>query len=1040
MRHTKRGVIDRFPTQKTALLFAYLASHPPHRFRREVLVEHFWAHAPPERGRASLSVACSQLKKLVAPFDPSSSLLEVSYQEIGLNPKQFRADVLEFESTLDSAENTSDPVERYQRYVQAVNWYKGHFLAGYSADWITLRSVSLQGRCIAALEWLAQVESAKGDATRLQEWLGRILDIDPLNTSAIEQLVDLHLRAGRRAMAERLMQEWYTRWRLVVGSEPLKKPRALQTPPHGVGSIPPIQKPFPSLLQSPSVSCLPPMPQATFGREVLLTQLLSCMSQSGTRLITLTGIGGIGKTHLASVLAHRYQAEHTADIVWVSVANLRDPSQLWSALRDRLGLPTASNVEEQVLNYLALCFRLWLVLDNFETHLPDGAEIVRKLLDTLPNIRILVTSRQPLGCPEEFTVVIPPLALSDAIAMFLDCAKGYTLSLDAEPDLHAEAEALCRVLEGIPLAIVLASARLAVMTPAQMLADVEKRWEWLQTSSPSIPQAHRRLQSVFTATLDALSEPAFSLLRRLAWLNGSWSSEEIYSLLGLTMPFPHLLDLLETLLRAGLIQKNPAGTFTMLDSIRDCTKALSTPQEQKQVCQRLADKVLKEARNRKESAYNERLPEWLAFWDSHQDWVWETLLWLCAEGRQRECVEILDAIQRYIALRSIPQHIEACLWALWQDATMEAHLRARIALILIPYLYAHLRFKEAYALAQEANRIAPNPSKEWEWIFAHQAHGALTLSDENNWRACLPTLYRLCPHENPQLHWLLRHLLLYDQPQERREEWHETSLHLARDLKDPLLKVHAYRNLADHFTEVGSYQRALLYCAHALPIAQKLQIGTLTIHLLECQAYCLIQMGDYPKAKTLLDTYLEMANKTGKEFRVWHGWLECVYLRRVGQLNEALEGTLWLLPEAEEIEHRHLIASLLEVALQVCLDQGDLLHAQMFAKQALHVRQQENVSDRLYFIRTFLGHLHGLQGDPNAIHELTTCLEYWRKRGWCPWEANTLTYLATAYAHTGDLENAATALTQALQLNRKMGRAGEIERCKALAQTLGIAL
>lgn len=221
--------------------------------------------------------------------------------------------------------------------------------------------------------------------------------------------------------------------------------------------------------QTVTVETLPVEATQFIGREAELAYLEQELSDH--RLLTLTGVGGVGKTRLATRLALRTGPRLADTVCFVPLSPLHDPTLLGNVLLEELRLADNSNeaATDVVAQWLA-DKRVLLVLDTCEHLLDDCRRLVRKLLDVAPGLRVLATSRQPLGLADETRFMVAPLPVTtegdeerpgDAVALFADRAALASPGFRLGPGERGVAEAVCRHLDGIPLAIELAAARLA---------------------------------------------------------------------------------------------------------------------------------------------------------------------------------------------------------------------------------------------------------------------------------------------------------------------------------------------------------------------------------------------------------------------------------------------------------------------------------------------------------------------------------------------------------------------------------------------------
>ncbi len=257
-----------------------------------------------------------------------------------------------------------------------------------------------------------------------------------------------------------------------------------------------------------------------------------------SRLVTLTGVGGCGKTRLALEAASRLQVEFRDGVVLVELAPVDDPAVIAQAVTHALGLADVTSRSPQDALFSALDETdLLLLLDNCEHLVADCARLVVALLRSLPMLRVLATSREPLDVRGEVTLAVPPLSLPSSVPV--DTAEGLLefsairlfaeRAADARPGFDvSDAEAstvagICERLDGLPLAIELAAARMRSMSAGDILERLDDRFELLKrTSRPGVSR-HHTLRSTIDWSYDLLSDPERVLFARLSIFAGGWS-------------------------------------------------------------------------------------------------------------------------------------------------------------------------------------------------------------------------------------------------------------------------------------------------------------------------------------------------------------------------------------------------------------------------------------------------------------------------------------------------------------------------------------
>jgi predicted ATPase/DNA-binding CsgD family transcriptional regulator len=268
----------------------------------------------------------------------------------------------------------------------------------------------------------------------------------------------------------------------------------------------------------------------TLGREGDVEAVRALLFRTDVRLVSLTGIGGIGKTRVALEVAAALQNDFEDGVYFVSLATVRQPEHVVDLIARTLGLHRhLSRMTAEILNAALHQRQLLLVLDNFE-HVMPAAPLLAELLANCPTIKVLLTSREALRLNGEHRYVIAPLAfphmatlpapeiltLYPAVDLFVRRARAIAPDLPLDDDsLRAVAE-ICARLEGLPLAIELAAARSSLLTPQDLLLRLARSLALLTQGGPDRPERHRTLRAALAWSYDLLSEDEQRVYRRLA--------------------------------------------------------------------------------------------------------------------------------------------------------------------------------------------------------------------------------------------------------------------------------------------------------------------------------------------------------------------------------------------------------------------------------------------------------------------------------------------------------------------------------------------
>ncbi len=340
-------------------------------------------------------------------------------------------------------------------------------------------------------------------------------------------------------------------------------------------------------VETPRRNNLPAAPTAFVGREQQVQAVRALLRRDDTRLVTLTGPGGVGKSRLGLRVAAGLLGDFEDGTFIVPLDNVRDAPLVTSAIVDTLGVREVSGQSLLVTlkDYLSDKHML-LLLDGFERALA-AAPLVAEILAGAPRLKVLVTSRAPLRLRGEREVPVLPLALPDAsrtptmeelsrteaIMLFVQRAA------DVKPDFaltadNAQAVAeICRRLDGLPLALELAAARIKTLTPQALLARLDSRLALLTSGPRDLPPRQQTLRNTIEWSYDLLGENEKVLFRRLAVFAGGCSIEAAEAVCNATRDLGNILDGVESLVDESLVRQgeglNGQPRFWILGTIRE---------------------------------------------------------------------------------------------------------------------------------------------------------------------------------------------------------------------------------------------------------------------------------------------------------------------------------------------------------------------------------------------------------------------------------------------------------------------------------------
>jgi predicted ATPase/DNA-binding CsgD family transcriptional regulator len=377
------------------------------------------------------------------------------------------------------------------------------------------------------------------------------------------------------------------------------------------------------------------------GREAETRRAVALLS--GSRLLTITGPGGIGKTRLALAVAERVLAQFPDGIFQVELARLRDPDQVAPVLVAELGFQLSSDhAPLDVLISRMAGQRAMLLLDNFE-HLLDAAWLVGDLLVACPDLTILVTSRVALNVEGEQQYPVPPLDLpaagnscslqdaarAGAVDLFVQRARQHSPDFELTSGNAATVVDICRRLDGLPLAIELAATRLRLFTPQMLLDRLEHTLPLLTGGARNLPHRQQTMRATIAWSHDLLSPDEQHMFHQLSIFAGGWTLESAEAVCGAGSD---VMDGIATLLDHNLVRQvelaDGSSRFMMLETIREFAfEQLDVSGETGEVFRRQALYLLGLFRSAEAEWHRPDGIRWLATGDAEIDNLRSALRW-----------------------------------------------------------------------------------------------------------------------------------------------------------------------------------------------------------------------------------------------------------------------------------------------------------------------------------------------------------------------------------------------------------------------------
>ncbi len=573
--NTRAVEIINLPTRKVQSLLAYLALFPE-AHAREKLAALLWGDSSDRAARQSLRVALNALRKTLG----DDAFVGDSFQ-VQLNPAlMLEVDAREWKHEGGRMKDESRPMQ-LSSFILHVKRSESSFvlLPDFYDEWILqererlrIQFLELASRVIADLRAASEYPQAIALAQR-------VLEIDRAHEAAHQHLMFLYVVTGKRAAALAQYNACERALRDELAVEPSAETRALVE----------------WIRQTPSAHSLTgqitnlPIPLSSFvGRQTQVQRVKEMLRAPQTRALTLLGAGGSGKTRLAIQVGTELLGEYADGIWWIELAALNDSALVLQAIARALGVreTRGESLAETLLDFLRTRNAL-LLLDNCEHLIGACARVTDEILAHCAQVKILATSREALnvhgeavyqvptlGVPHTETVSLAALLLEfEAVRLFVERARGVNAQFAlTEQNAFAVAQ-IVRQLDGIPLAIELAAARVNALTAEQIAARLDDRFALLSQGARTALPRQKTLRALIDWSYDLLNEAERALFRRLCIFAGGWTLDAAETICGEpTAKASAVLDLLTRLVDKSLVifdGQDSDGRYRFLETIRE---------------------------------------------------------------------------------------------------------------------------------------------------------------------------------------------------------------------------------------------------------------------------------------------------------------------------------------------------------------------------------------------------------------------------------------------------------------------------------------
>jgi predicted ATPase/DNA-binding SARP family transcriptional activator len=532
----------------------------------EQIIDGIWGDAPPASAAQSLQVYVHGLRRALG-----AHRIETAGRGYRAVVSEDELDVARFERALErgrAALEANRPDDAADELQQALAAWRGQAFADLPFETRQAAEAErLEEERLAALELRLDAELACGRHDAVVAELESLTAEHPYRERFLHQRMLALYRCDRQAEALDVYREARRVFADELGLEP--SPALQELERQILRQEPELAAPTaPTRTTKP----LPAAPNPLVGRRLETAAVSALFRDEGVRLVTLTGPGGTGKTRLSLAVAETLEPDFRDGAVFVGLAAVETPELLVPAIAEALdvregerslALGVAENLRDR---------RLLLVLDNFE-QIVDAAPAVADLLAAAPRLCVLATSRAPLRIAAEHEYPVPPFAApdddlafealvqTDALRLFIARARAVEPAFELDPDAARDVARICARLDGLPLAIELAAARSKLLSPAEILAGLEREDDLLGSGPRDAPARHRTLAATIRWSYELLGPEEQIAFGRLGVFSGGSTLEAAQRVCDVS------LESLGTLVDNNLLRRQD-GRFSMLETVR----------------------------------------------------------------------------------------------------------------------------------------------------------------------------------------------------------------------------------------------------------------------------------------------------------------------------------------------------------------------------------------------------------------------------------------------------------------------------------------
>jgi predicted ATPase/DNA-binding SARP family transcriptional activator len=950
------NVLPPLRSRKALWALALLTLRHDRPVEREWLAGTLWPDLDQSQAFANLRPILSELRRALG--DQGKRLQSPDRRTLLLQLTDADVDVLSF----DAAIKRGKPAD----LERVVALYQGPLIEGCNEEWVSQERAVREQHCLHALLQLGEAAMGGGAYSTAVGYYQRAASLDPWSDTARRGWMEALARGGDRNAALQVYRNFLTVLRDDPSAVPDEQTSALyrrlrseavpRTSVHAVVTA--AAAPVPII-----TGYLPHPLTELVGREDERLEVSGLLRRS--RLVTLTGLGGIGKTRLAIEIATEVAREY-ADGVWlVALEALSDGKRVSQQIASVFGLreEPGRSLMQSLIDFLR-AKRLLLVLDNCEHLLEASAQVVANLLQGCVGIRILATSREALGITGETVWVVPSLATPDpehlpqgsatlfrvlmgyeSVQLFVERAKAAQKDFTLTNSNAKAVAAVCSHLEGIPLAIELAAARIKAMTIDQIASRLNSELGLLASRSGAALSRQQTLTAALDWSYALLTEPTRILLRRLSVFVGGWSLEaaefvcstdegvqgfrgsdvqeqaERHRSRSLNTQIPEqldtdeVLDLLTSLIDKSFVvfaERETGGRYRMLEIVRQyAAESLEASGEAELIRKRHRDWFVVLAEEVEPHLTGVEQAQRLRQLDVEHDNM---------RAAAASCKAGADGVQAGLRLTG-------ALWRFWYVRGYWSEGREHLK----PVLEREAAMPRTTLRAKALNGAGALAYSQGDYVAARTLHEESLsirqeLADKSGIASSLNSLGNVAYD-------------LGDYASARA--LHEESLSLRRELADLEGIAWSLNSLGNVAHPQGEYSTARSFYQESLSLFEKLGDRVGVARSLSCLGYVAFDQGDYVTAQNLHEQSLSLFKELGDRGGI--AWAYCCLGYLANCLGDHANARA-LLEEGhglfKELGDRRGIAWALNSLGNVASDQGDYPRAQELHETSLNIRRE----------------------------------------------------------------------------------------------------